>query len=89
MKTEGYTRVLWLVCWLRKLEIRVHSLLTEDTSKTEDRLYRFCRRGFLFSREEKSDFVSRRCGRMFGAWLTIFRGFEDDGSRKVGSVSVK
>ena len=63
MKTEGFTRVLWLACWLRKLEIWVHSLLTEDTSKTEDRLYSFCRRGFLFSREEESDFVSGRCGR--------------------------
>ena len=35
----GYIRVLWLVCWFRKMEIWVHSLLTEDISKTEDSLY--------------------------------------------------
>ena len=45
--------------------IRVHFLLTEETSKTEDRLYSFCRRGFWFSREGKSDFVSGRRGSMF------------------------
>ena len=43
----------------------------------------------MFSREEKSDFGFMRCGRMVCAWLTIFIGFEDNGSRKVGSVSVK
>ena len=45
------------------MEIWVHFLLTEDTSKTEGSLYSFCRRGFLFSREEESDFVSGICRR--------------------------
>ena len=45
------------------MEIGVHSLLTGDTSKTEDRLYSFCRQGCLFSREEETDFVSGICGR--------------------------
>ena len=90
MKTEGFTRVPWLACWLRKLGIWVHSLLTEDTSKTEDRLYRFCRRGRFCSAEKKSQILFlgdvEEC---LGAWLTIFIGFEDDCSRKVVSGSVK
>ena len=55
MKTEKIFKEGWLVCWSIKLETWVSSLTGEDTSKTESRCYRFCRRGYLFNREEKSD----------------------------------
>ena len=55
MKTEKMFKVGWLVCWSIKLETWVSVLTGEDTSKTESRRYRFCRRGDLFNREEKSD----------------------------------
>ena len=65
------------------------SSLTEDTSETESRRYRLRRRGSLFSREEKSDFGLVRRGRISRVWLTILMGFEDDGARKAGRISVK
>ena len=61
----------------------------EDTSKTESRRCWFCRRGYLFNREEKSDSGFRRCGRMVRAGSTIFVGFEDDGSRRLGRFLIK
>ena len=84
MKTEKIFKDGWLVCWSIKLETWVSSLTGEDTSKTESRRYRFCWRGFLFNREEKSDSGFLRRGRMVRAWSTIFVGFEDDGSRELG-----
>ena len=54
-KTEKIFKDGWLVCWSIKLETWVSISTSEDTSKTESRRYWFCRRGYLFNREEKSD----------------------------------
>ena len=43
----------------------------------------------MFIRVEKSNFGFTRGGRIFCGWLTILIRFEDDGSRKVGSGSVR
>ena len=72
-------------CWRHGSQ----SLLAEVTSKTESRRYRFCRRGYLFSREEKLDSGFYETWKNGLCMDTIFLGFKDDGSREVDRFSVK
>ena len=61
----------------------------EDTSKTESRRCWFCGWGYLFKREEKSDSGFYEMWKNGLCMAYNFIGFKDNGSRKVGSVSVK
>ena len=49
----------------------------------------FAGRGFCSAEKKSQNFGFTRCGRMFCAWFTIFIRFKDDGSREIGSGSVK